>query len=442
MKKEQMKKIYIKKRNMQLVFSFLLIISLGAVSAQPDRILLVNGFLHVGNGETIENALIGIKNGVITEVGNSLVSSYNKNDWDTIINIENKHVYPGFVAGNSTLGLTEIDAVRATRDYNETGSFNPHVRTQIAYNVESKVISTVLTNGVLLCQATPRGGIISGTSSVMSLHGWNWEDATVFANDGIHVNWPSSLQGGGWWAEPAPKKQNENYHKQLKELNEFFEMARTYSFASKTELEFDQRLDAMKECFSGSKRVYFHADEIQQINDVIEFSKKNGIKFPVIIGGYEAHLLGSRLKDSNIPVMLRRIHSLPENDDDPIDQSFKLPSLLKKEGILFSIQNAGDMEAMNARNLPFQAGTATAYGITEEEAVEAISLSPCKIMGIDKKYGSIEKGKSATLFVSEGNALEMKTNNPILILINGKFVSTKNFQNDLYEKYSEKYLKN
>jgi imidazolonepropionase-like amidohydrolase len=427
---------------MKLVISFLFFSWVSLSFAQPKRILLIDGFLHVGNGTTIEHAFIGIDNGIITEVGNSLVTSYDKNDWDTIINLENKHIYPGFIAGNSTLGLTEIDAVRATRDFNETGSLNPHVRTQIAYNVESKVISTVLTNGVLLCQATPRGGIISGTSSIMALSGWNWEDATIYANDGIHVNWPSSLQGGGWWAEPAPKKQNENYSKQLKEINEFFELAKTYAKAKKDEVEFDQRLEAMKDCFIGSKRIYFHADEIQQINDVIEFSKKYNIKFPVIVGGYEAHLLGSRMRDSKIPVMLRRIHSLPENDDDPVDQSFKLPSLLKKEGILFSIQNAGDMEAMNARNLPFQAGTATAYGLSEEEAIESISLSPCKIMGIDKNYGSIEKGKSATLFASEGNALEMKTNKVSLILINGKFTSTTNFQFDLYKKYSEKYLKN
>jgi imidazolonepropionase-like amidohydrolase len=437
-----MKKIYTKRKEMKLITSLLFLSLIAVISAQPARILLLNGYLHVGNGETIDHAFIGIKNGLITDVGNSLITSYNKSEWDTIINLENKHIYPGFVAGNSTLGLTEIDAVRATRDYNETGSLNPHVRTQIAYNVESKVISTVLTNGVLLCQATPRGGIISGTSSVMTLHGWNWEDATIYANDGIHVNWPSSLQGGGWWAEPAPKKQNENYSKQLKELNEFFEMAKTYANASKSDLEYDQRLDAMKECFSGTKRVYFHADEMQQIIDVIEFSKKYNINFPVVIGGYEAHLLGSRMKDSKIPVMLRRIHSLPENDDDPVDQSFKLPYLLKKEGVLFSIQNSGDMEAMNARNLPFQAGTSTSYGLTEEEAVESISLSPCRIMGIDKKYGSVEKGKSATLFVSEGNALEMKTNKPTLILINGKFTPTTNFQNELYKKYSDKYLKN
>lgn len=412
------------------------------VFAQPKKILLLDGFLHVGNGDTIDHAFIGINNGIITEVGNYYVNSYKKSDWDTIINLEGKHIYPGFVATNSTLGLTEIDAVRATRDYNETGSFNPHVRSQIAYNVESKVITTVLTNGILMCQTTPRGGIISGTSSVMALQGWNWEDATIHVNDGIHVNWPSSLQGGGWWAEPAPKKLNENYSNDKKEIESFFLLAQAYSNAKNQEKQFDQRLDAMTDCFNGTKRIYFHADEMQQIIDIMEFVSKFKIKFPVIIGGYEAHLVGNRLKDSQIPIMLRRIHSLPENDDDPIDRSYELPALLKKEGILFSIQNAGDMEAMNARNLPFQAGTATAYGISEEEAIQAISLNPCKIMGIDKKYGSIEKGKSATLFVSKGNALEIQSNQVELIMINGNFGSTKNFQFELFQKYSDKYQKN
>lgn len=425
---------------MKLIFILAFIFVQFICFAQPAKILIIDGFLHKGNGETIDHALVGIKNGIITEIGNSLVTRYNKADWDTIISVEGKHIYPGFIAANSTLGLTEIDAVRATRDFNETGEFNPHVRSQIAFNPESKVASTVLTNGVLLCQATPRGGIISGSSAIMTLNGWNWEDATVLADDGIHVNWPSSMQGGGWWAEPAPKKTNENYQIKKNEINAFFELAQAYfeGHNKDKEMKFDQRLEAMIGCFKGSKRVYFHADEMQQILDIISFSSKFKLKFPVIIGGYEAHLLGKRLKDSNVPILIRRIHSLPENEDDPIDQSFKLPYLLKKEGVLFGIQNAGDMEAMNARNLPFQAGTATAYGISEEEAIQSISLDVCKIIGIEKKYGSIEIGKSATLFVSEGNALEMKTNNVSLILVNGEFAPTTNFQSDLFQKYSKK----
>ena len=243
----------------------------GILHAQaPKKILIHNGYLHMGNGETMESGLVGIENGQISVVRNSLAYTINSEDWDTIIDAKGAHIYPGFVAPNSTLGITEIDAVRASQDYHEVGTFNPHVRSQIAFNVESKVISTVRTNGVLITQSTPRGGRVSGSSSVMKLDGWNWEDATIRADDGIHINWPSSLQGGGWWAEPKPKSANKNYPEQLQELRDFFEMAKAYSNEEEPE-EFDGRWEAMKDCFIGNKRVYIHADELQQIQDAIDF---------------------------------------------------------------------------------------------------------------------------------------------------------------------------
>ncbi|MFN5148952.1 MAG: amidohydrolase family protein [Flavobacteriia bacterium] len=431
---------------MKRIMKYLIILLIGssfgvlAIAQQSRSILLLNGYLHVGNGEVLESALIGIKDNKISLIKNSLAYTYERSDWDTIIDLQGKHVYPGFIAPNSTLGLTEIDAVRATRDFNEVGIYNPHVRSQIAYNVESKVIATVRTNGVLMTQATPRGGDISGTSSVMALSGWNWEDATVLKDDGIHVNWPESMQGGGWWAEPEDKKRNEKYDEQKQALYNFFEMAKTYSGLDEKERN-DLRLDAMITCFRGTKRVYFHANDLQQLQDIIDFTNHFDIKFPVIIGGYDSYLITRKLKDENIPVMLLRTHSLPENEEDPIDLPFRLAALLQEGGVKFCLQNEGEMEAMNARNLPFQAGTAMAYGLTEEQAVRSISLSTCEILGIDEDFGSIERGKSATLFVSEGNALDMRTNNVTLILYKGEFQDTGNFQKDLYEKYSEKYGK-
>ncbi len=136
------------------------------------------------------------------------------------------------------------------------------------------------------------------------------------------------------------------------------------------------------------------------------------------------------------------MHKLPEFEDEPVDLPYQLPNLLQNQGVLFCLQNQGDMEAMNARNLPFQAGTAMAYGLTEEQAIQAISLSTCQILGIDEKYGSIEIGKSATLFVSQGNALDMRTNKVNLIMRDGKLIENTNFQEDLYLKYKKKYQKN
>jgi imidazolonepropionase-like amidohydrolase len=401
------------------------------------RILLLDGILHVGTGEIMNNSAIGINNGKIIFVKNALAYTVRKNEWDTIIDLKGQYVYPGFVAPNSTLGLTEIDAVRATNDFSEVGDLNPHIRSLIAFNVESKVISTVRTNGVLITQATPRNGTISGSSSVLHLSGWNWEDAVIKTDDGIHLNWPNSIQYGGWRAGASEIKRNEKYEENKNRISVFFQSAKLYSENTKN-AQIDLRFNAMKEIFSGTKRLYFHADDIQQILDIIDFSKSHGIKFPVIVGGYDSYLVADRLKDAKIPVMLPRIHSLPQNEDDPIDLPFQLPFLLYKAGVKFCLQNEGDMEAMNARNIPFLAGTAVAYGLPIEEAIKSISLNACEILGIDKDYGSVEVGKHATLFVSRGNALDMKTNDVSLILMNGNFIETKNFQTDLYIKYKNK----
>lgn len=413
-------------------------IRISSFGQAPEKILLVNGFLHTGNGETLQSALIGIEKGKITLIKNSLAYTINPKDWDTIIQLNGKHIYPGFVAPNSTLGITEIDAVRATRDFDEVGIYNPHVRSQIAYNTESKVISTVKTNGVLLTQATPRGGVISGTSSVMALEGWNWEDATISKDDGIHLNWPEAIDRGKWWEGESKIEKSKNYDEKRREIYAFFKMAEAYSSTNSHDKK-DARFEAMRNCFQGNERVYIHANEIQQLVDVIDFSKEFKLPFPVIVGGYDSYLITRKLADAKIPVMLVRTHSLPENENDAVDLPFQLPSLLKDGGVKFCIQNEGDMEAMNARNIPFLAGTAMAYGLSEEDAVSAVSLWPCQIMGISENYGSLEKGKSATLFVSDGNALDMRSNNLFLGLINGKFITLNNTQKALSDKYQGKY---
>ncbi len=406
---------------MKATLFFFAFIWSATLSAQ--RILLIHGTAHIGDGNVLESAAIGVVNDRITFVKNSLTQTFAKQDWDTIINCNGQHFYPSLVSANNTLGLTEIDAVRATRDFNDVGDWNPHVRAQIAYNVESKVVETTRTNGVLLVQATPRGGWISGSSAVMKLNGWNWEDATVFADDGIHLNWPYD-----------PK----NYAAQKREIYSFFELAKTYATDRDDQIN-DLRLEAMKACFVASKRVYIHAESIQQIVDIIDFAASFQLAFPVIVGGRDAHLVGAKLRDSKIPVMLSRVHSLPSREDDLTFLPYQMPALLKAQGIPFCIQNDGDMQPMNTRNLPFQAGTTMAYGLTAEEALKSVSLSVCQIMGIAKDYGTLEAGKKATFFVSKGPALDMRTNQLTTILVDGKFVPTTNFQEQLYLKYRQKY---
>jgi len=404
------------------------------VSAQKST-LFMGGIAHLGNGEKIENSIIVVKDGKFNIVTDANRIRIDPSAFDTIVKIFGKHVYPAFISPNTTLGMTEIDAVRATKDFDEVGKFNPNVRSLIAYNTDSKILKTVRTNGVLITQATPRGGIISGSSSVMFLDGWNWEDAQLRADDGIHLYWPSTYYTYGWWAEPGSTSKNKKYKKGVKEIKKYFETAKSYY---ENNNEIDIELEAMKGLFNGTRNLYINASYPNEIRESIRYFKGIGIKNVVIVGAKGALGALQTLKEFNIPIILKRIHSLPSNEDAPIDEYFTLPGKLQDEGILFCFAYNGDMEAMGTRNLPFTAGTAVAYGLEYEHAIAALSLNTSIILGIDKKSGSIETGKDATFFISTGDALDMMKNNVEQAFIKGKGVNLNNHQKELYEKYKEK----
>jgi imidazolonepropionase-like amidohydrolase len=407
------------------------------VAQNKKRILLKNAIAHIGNGQVLDNSYVSIKDGKIDMVADARVTKIDPSQFDTTIDLSGKHIYPGLIAPNCILGLQEAEAVRQTSDYYEVGEFNPHVRSLIAYNAESKILETVKANGVLYTQSTPRGGRIAGTSSILATDGWNWEDAVIKVDDGVHVNFPNTIQKHGWWAEPEPSDKNPKYSEQVNELIAFFDNAFAY-YNSKNVTDKNLRFEAMKGIFDGSKSLYVRADYVKDIIGAINFSKKYAIKKMVIVGGKDSHKITKLLKENNVAVMLNRLHDLPDLPEAETDLIFKLPYLLQKDSVLFCLQNQGDMEAMNARNLAFLAGTAAAYGLTKEQALQSITLNSAKILGIDNLVGSIETGKLASLVVSEGDILDMKTNKIILAYINGRSIKLSNFQDDLSKKYSEK----
>ncbi len=400
-------------------------------------ILLLNGKAHLGNGEWIEKSAIAFKDGKLTLVADATLIRIDKAAFDTIISIEGKHVYPGFIAPNSTLGLVEIGAVRATKDFAEVGVMNPNVRSIIAYNTDSKITPTIRSNGILLAQITPRGGRISGTSSVVELEGWNWEDAVYKMDDGIHLNWPKRNNRHWGWDGPGDAKKNKRYQKELLRLVKFFDDARAY--AASAPVEMNLRFEAMRGLYDGTKNLYVHVNSANGILKAVGISKDAGIKDIVIVGGEESYKVTGVLKENNIPVMINRIHSLPRRSYDDIDLPYKLPAILYEAGILYCLENSGDMEAMGTRNLPFYAGTAIAYGLPPEEGVKSITLNTAKILGIDATVGSLEVGKDATLIVSTGDALDVMSNNIEQAYVRGKNIDLDNHQKALYRKYREKY---
>jgi len=405
---------------------------------QSKSILILGAKAHLGNGQVIDNSLISIIDGKIATIGDATVMKPAKHD--IMIEAAGKHVYPGFIAPNSTLGLVEIDAVRASDDESELGDFNPHVRSIIAYNAESKLVETTRPNGVLLAQITPRGGRIPGTSSIVQLDAWNWEDATIKGNDGIHLNWPRSYSRAGWWAEPGGIEMNKNYDPQVKAIQEYFDNA--FAYLGSKNAKKDIPFEAMNGLQSGEKTLFVNANGEKEIIDAILFKKKNNIKNMTIIGGYYAFRVANLLKENNVSVLLKRVHDLPLLEDEDVNLPYKNAKLLMDAGVLVGLQNSGDMERMQVRNLPFYAGTCVAWGMDKEKALQLITSNSAKILGIDANYGTLESGKSATLFISEGDALDMKTNKITTAFIDGRQISLESHQTELYERYKEKFMTN
>lgn len=423
-----------------ILFTFLILQLNAQVPApagvQDKPIALMNGIIHIGNGEVINNGIITIHDGKISSVGDARAVKIDLSVYE-VINVSGKHVYPGLILANSRLGLVDINAVRATRDYQEVGEFTPNVRSVIAYNTDSEVIPTLRYNGILLTQVVPRGGIISGTSSVMALDGWNWEDAAYALDGGIHIYWPSYLSAPKWWLGETDWKKNEDYDKKTREIEEFLQNSWSYAQQEDPE-EVNLKMKAMKGLYKGQKKMYVHADGKRQIIESVRMLKRNEIQDIVVVGAANAYYVMDFLKDNDIPVLLTNVHRLPEFDEEDVDMPFKLPALLVKKGISVGlIHDDGDVQS--SRNLAFYAGTAAAYGLEKEEALKLITSNPAKILGIDKTTGTLEQGKDANIVVSEGDLLDMRTNKLEYAFIRGRKVILVGKQQMLYERYKEKY---
>jgi len=406
---------------------------------QSQSILLLDATAHLGNGEVIPRAAIGFREGKIDMVLAAFDIRMDSTKYDTIIHLGGKHIYPGFIAPNSKLGLVEIDAVRASRDFDDVGDFNPHIRSITAYNTESRITPTVRSNGVLYAQVSPRGGKISGSSSIFALDGWNWEDAVIEEDDGIHLNWPIYRKQLQKKSKEEQKKNasKDRYTESVKSIKDFFNQALVYH-KEEYVLEKNLRFESMKRLFEKKAKLYIHLNRVQEITDALYLFDQYEIDI-VLVGAYEAYLVSELIKDRDIPVLLRRVHALPMHEDEAVDLPYRLPKILSDQGILVALENSGGMEAMGTRNLPFYAGTASAYGLDKEKALSMITLNSAKILGVDNRIGSLEIGKDASLFVSIGDALDMKSNQVEMAFIEGKLLDLDNPQKYLYRKYSKKY---
>jgi imidazolonepropionase-like amidohydrolase len=407
--------------------------------AQVKPIILSGGTIHTGTGEIIENGLVAFSGGKILYVGKAADFNGDRTNSE-VIDVSGKQVYPGLIYPNTSLGLIEISGVDVTVDNRETGDLNPNVRSIVAYNTDSHVIPVVRSNGVLIAQIVPTGTLLPGTSSIVQLDAWNWQDAIYKADDGIILGWPRKAaparRGGFDLPGGIPGGGESNYEKNVEQLEKIFSDAVAYLQVEKPS-DTNLRLEALKGLFDGTKRLYVSAPEPKGVIAAISFAKRYGVKNIILTGADEsAWSVKDFLKESNIPVILAHVHSLPKYEYSDTRFPYKLAAMFKKEGILVGLTYANQSYAYN---LPFVAGQTVAYGLTKEEALQTVTLNNAKILGIDNITGTIEKGKDANIVVSSGDILDMMTNNVEYAFISGRNISLDNKHKQLYRRFKEKY---
>jgi len=434
----------------KILWSCLLSIALLPAGAQEviypakefkGKTFITNGTIHVGNGTVIENGTVVISNGKITSVGAGAGSPGSD---ARVIDAKGKHVYPGLILANTDIGLKEIaNGVRASNDHTELGEFNSNIRAITAYNTDSRVMAVLRSNGILLASVAPQGGSVSGSSTIVQLDAWNWEDAAYQMDAGMHITLPSFISRGGGrrfagfpgFPGAGGADGGKSALEKVEEIKSFFRQAKAY-IQEPVHSNVNLKLEAMRPLIEKKQKLFVHGDQIKQMLIAIDFAKEFGVDV-VIVGGSESFQIADLLKANNISVILDQCLNLPATEDDDIDQPFKTPAALQKAGVLYCISD--DDANTRYRNLSYNAGIAATFGLTKEEALSAITLNAAKILGVEGKTGSIEVGKDANIVVSEGDLLDMKSSTVTDALIQGRQINLDNKQKQLYERYKHKY---
>ncbi len=408
---------------------------------QTGTIFITNATIHTGTGNVIEKGTIKFTNGKIEAVGADIVAPPSA----MVINAVGKHVYPGLILTNSNLGLVEINSVRATSDAREIGNMNASVRSIVAYNTASKIINVLRSNGILLANIVPQGTFLTGQNSVVQLDAWTWQDAGYKTDIGLSLNMPALIArpqfggGGGGFRRGLGGAEGTDPVKagleQIESLKTYFREAKAY-YADANHDATNLKYEALQGLFNKTKKLFINANTAKQILVALDFITEFGFDI-VIVGGSESYQVADLLKKHNVPVILDQPHNLPTREDDDVDLPYKRASLLQKAGVLFAIND--DDPQTRGRNLSYNAGTCATYGLTKEEALQAITLNAAKILGIDNITGSIEVGKDANIVISTGDILDMRTSQVTSAFIQGRQINLASKQTQLNERYKAKY---
>jgi imidazolonepropionase-like amidohydrolase len=427
-----------------LSVSFICLLSI--VSARAQAILFEHGVIHTVSGRTLTNGSVLIQSGKIVDVFDGSRSSRIPVPTNTTsIDLHGQHLYPGLIALDSALGLTEISAVRATQDTTEVGDYTPDVQSWIAVNPDSELIPVARANGIAFFEPVPKGNIVAGQSALLAMNGWTYEQMAIRKPVALHLYWPAmelnlvpkdKSRDAKW---KSLEDQAKERRAKLRAIQEFFDEAHAYAkariaAANGTVLASVPAWEAMVPYVRGELPIVIHANEVRQIRAVVSWAATNHFKV-ILAGGRDAWMLADVLAILRVPLVYESAFVSPARDTETYDVHFTAPALLHQAGVKVAFSVGSDsFGAGMTRNLPYAAAQAIAFGLPENEALKGLTLFPAELMGVADRVGSIEAGKDATVFICDGDLFDLRSNVQRM-WIAGQEVSLGSRHTRLYEKY-------
>lgn len=414
------------------------------LTGRAGTFAITNARIVTVSGETIENGTVIIRNGLIEAVGAGIRAG----SGIEVIDGKGLTVYPGMIDAATNMGLLEIGGGAAgTVDVAETGNMNSNAKAITGINPNTSHINVTRVNGTTTVLSMPVSGLISGQSAIINLNGATQAEMAVVPTFALIVNFPRVSTFAGFIPgvgrrviefSQAVKQRDNN----VEELKKYFEDALNYAkardaYSANTSLPYlatDLKMEAMIPYVRGEKPVIFSADRERDIRGAVKFAEELKLK-AIILGGAEAWKAADVLTKNDIPVIYTNVWALPQNQDASYDSMFEGPGKMAEAGIRFCIATGDD--GANARDLPYQAGMAGAYGLSKENALKSVTMFPAEILGVADKFGSIETGKIANIVVTDGDILDARTNVKYLF-INGRLLPLTSRHTELYEAFKDR----
>ena len=422
-----------------------------AAGLVPSRVtaasfLLTGATVHPISGPDLNPGQVLVKDGKIVNVGTTVAA-----DGAETIDLKGLHLYPGLIALDSVLGLSEISGVRSTLDATEVGDYRPDVESWIAVNPDSELIPVARANGIAYFEPVPQGGIVSGQSGLVTVEGWTMEQRTFKKPLALHFFWPSMElnlvprdRSREKSKSKSPPEQAKERRTKIRAAADFFDEARAYLKAKEAGGKDGSPApapvpawEAMLPFVKSELPITIHADDIRQIKSAVEWAGTNHYKI-ILAGGRDAWMAANLLATNKIPVIYSHTFSLPPRDSASYDVQFTAAEVLHKAGVQVAFSfGTNSFDAPLARNLPYAAAQSVAFGLPESEGLKGVTLYSAEIAGVADRLGSIEPGKEATLFAADGSILDIRSNVKRM-WVSGKEISLENRHTRLYEKYKNR----